>query len=602
MASDSLKIGTGQRHPIRTSRLKTEFDQGVSDTVKFYHVVHARPITMSLKFNLIDKHWIPVLNQKDGTIQDVGLRDLLVRAHELREIAHDSPLVVASLTTLLVALLQSALQGETQRQRDAEWKRLWNLGRFDESILDAYFEQWSDRFDLFSEKFPFYQTAGLEMEKTSSIERLMMAEWSGGIYANQSEISAAQTPPALAAMALIATQSFVIGLGIASKVKVAGKSLEVPRLTGGILMSGLTVWPTGANLFETLMLNTVTHERALEDAPCWELGFCEPLKLRDTPLEKSGNAENAPSRRVVSPHGICDLLTLQSRLIRLLPQSVDGEVFVPEIYFSQGRSFQSGNSTLAFHPFKLYEDNKKIGFLPLGVSEGKAIWRNSAALLSEERRKRDKLNNLAFVSRQARAGILQSPSRYSDAPFRASLDVVGLAVNPQNAASVLLWRHDRLPLPLALLLDENAESRVATAIGEADALAEEMRVRFSVVARALLMPERLGSGISPDPDDVKGLVNKFDPRRAFWPQLETPFLEFLTLLPDDYAAAHSAWQARVEKAANDSFGAACNALGDGPRAVVAVAQVYPNFSLEFLAAQKNNRAAKTTDKAKNLAA
>lgn len=541
---------------------------------------------MSPTFNLIDKSWIPVLT-KNGTIEDVGLRDLLARAHELREIAHDSPLVVASMTTLLVALLQSAWQGETQRQRDAEWKRLWNLGRFDKSVLDDYFEKWKDRFDLFHEEFPFYQTAGLEMEKTSSIERLMMAEWSGGIYANQSEISAAQTPPALAAMALIATQSFVIGLGIASKVKVAGQSLEVPRLTGGILMSGLTIWPKGASLFETLMLNTVPHERSLEDAPCWELDFNEPLKLRDTPLEKSSNkTEKAPSRKVVSPRGICDLLTLQSRLIRLLPQSINGEVFVPEIYFSQGRSFQSGNSTLAFHPFKLYEDNKKIGFLPLGVSEGKAIWRNSAALLSSERRKRDPLNNLAFISRQAAAGIL-------DSNFRASLDVVGLAVNPQNAASILLWRHDRLPLPLALLLDENAESRVATAIGEADALAEEMRARFAVVARALLMPERLGSGISPDPDDVKGLVNKFDPRRAYWPQLETPFLDFLTLLSDDYAAANDAWHAHIEKAANDSFRDTCNALGDGPRAVVAVSQVYPNFSLEFLAAQKNNRAAKT---------
>ena len=550
---------------------------------------------MKLSYDLLKEPWIPVLT-KDGTIEDVGLRDLLVRAHELREIAHDSPLVVASMTTLLVALLQSAWQEEEEDELDEEWKQLWKSGRFDPSVLDAYFEKWSDRFDLFHENFPFYQTAGLFMEKPSSIERLMMAEWSGGIYANQSEIGAARTPPALAAQALIATQSFVIGLGIASKVKVAGQSLEVPRLTGGVLMSGLTIWPRGANLFETLMLNTVPHERSLEDAPCWELDFNEPLKLRDTPLEKSaGKGENAPSRKVVSPRGICDLLTLQSRLIRLLPQSVDGEVFVPEIYFSQGRSFQSGNSTLAFHPFKLYEENKKIGFLPLGVSEGKAIWRNSAALLSSERRKRDPLNNLAFVAQQANAGVLNSD-------FRASLDVVGLAVNPQNAASVLLWRHDRLPLPLALLLDENAESRVATAIGEADALAEEMRARFAVVARTLLMPERLGSGISPDPDDVKGLVNKFDPRRAFWPQLETPFLEFLELLPDDYAAANAAWQARIEKAANDSFGAACNALGDGPRAVVAVAQVYPNFSLEFLAAQKNNRAAKTTAKNQKIAA
>ncbi|HZQ38177.1 MAG TPA: type I-E CRISPR-associated protein Cse1/CasA, partial [Dehalococcoidia bacterium] len=47
-------------------------------------------------FNLIEEPWVPVL-LPDGAPAEVSLGEALVRAHELREVADESPLVTASL-------------------------------------------------------------------------------------------------------------------------------------------------------------------------------------------------------------------------------------------------------------------------------------------------------------------------------------------------------------------------------------------------------------------------------------------------------------------------------------------------------------------------
>ena len=48
------------------------------------------------RFNLIDEKWIPV-RFPDGTRDELGIRDTLLRAKEIAAIEDPSPLVVASL-------------------------------------------------------------------------------------------------------------------------------------------------------------------------------------------------------------------------------------------------------------------------------------------------------------------------------------------------------------------------------------------------------------------------------------------------------------------------------------------------------------------------
>ena len=58
---------------------------------------------MTISFNLIDEPWIPCI--LDGTRVELGLRDVLAQAQQLREIRGDSPLETASLHRLLLAVL-----------------------------------------------------------------------------------------------------------------------------------------------------------------------------------------------------------------------------------------------------------------------------------------------------------------------------------------------------------------------------------------------------------------------------------------------------------------------------------------------------------------
>jgi CRISPR system Cascade subunit CasA len=61
-------------------------------------------------FNLLDQSWIPV-RMLDGRDQLLGVRATLRHAREIAAIEDASPLVVAALYRLLLAVLYRALQG-----------------------------------------------------------------------------------------------------------------------------------------------------------------------------------------------------------------------------------------------------------------------------------------------------------------------------------------------------------------------------------------------------------------------------------------------------------------------------------------------------------
>ena len=61
------------------------------------------------RFNLIDEKWIPV-RFLDGSRDELGIRDTLLRAKEIAAIEDSSPLVVTALHRFLLAVLYRALE------------------------------------------------------------------------------------------------------------------------------------------------------------------------------------------------------------------------------------------------------------------------------------------------------------------------------------------------------------------------------------------------------------------------------------------------------------------------------------------------------------
>ena len=136
-------------------------------------------------FNLVDEPWIRCLVQprapsgqrSAGAIEHLGLRETLVRAHELLGIAGDAPPVTAALYRLLLAVLHrcSGRSGSSGPEDVEQWEMLWQRGQFDSARVNAYLDHWRRRFDLFDDSQPFYQTAAREVskEKATSIAKLL---------------------------------------------------------------------------------------------------------------------------------------------------------------------------------------------------------------------------------------------------------------------------------------------------------------------------------------------------------------------------------------------------------------------------------------------
>jgi CRISPR system Cascade subunit CasA len=122
---------------------------------------------MSISFNLVDQPWIPCITVT-GDYQLLGLEQALLQAHQLRSLHDDSPLVLASLYRLLLAILHHNFGPEATEA----WAELCkeDLGGFDANTLNGYFHDRHryTRFDLFHTQRPFYQTTQIPLSTTDS--------------------------------------------------------------------------------------------------------------------------------------------------------------------------------------------------------------------------------------------------------------------------------------------------------------------------------------------------------------------------------------------------------------------------------------------------
>jgi len=120
------------------------------------------------EFNLIDEPWIPCIDSL-GKRVEYGIRDTLLKAHALREICDNSPLVTVAIHRLLLAILYRAYCGP---QDFRSWRDLYGEGALSQEQLEGYLDKWRMRFDLASSSYPFFQIGQLETNNATSVNRL----------------------------------------------------------------------------------------------------------------------------------------------------------------------------------------------------------------------------------------------------------------------------------------------------------------------------------------------------------------------------------------------------------------------------------------------
>jgi CRISPR system Cascade subunit CasA len=508
-------------------------------------------------FNLMDKKWIPCI-MLDGTHNDMGIKEVLFEASNISGVVDNSPLVTIALHRLLLAILHRSFERGYGPVDSMEWKRLWDRGTFDSELLTSYPDRYHHRFDLFDDKNPFYQCASLASDKVKvKSEPISVANLlhDSAIYLNKATLFDHSTEntmqslsPAEAARFLITFQCYAIGgFSSLSKPRIKGeesaKAAPIPWAKGAVCLV------KGRNLFETLMLNMIVLNPQDEepfvtdkgDKPAWEY-----------------DDEIVPEE--LSLRGYFHLLTWQSRRIKFLPETTEAdEVIIRNVLVRKGNQLPDGyylygkETMMAFRK-RINAAPGQDPWPPVNFREDKALWRDSLGLFQNVSDQSVRPKTINLIGDLVEHNVIPTIMLYD-------MSIFGL-ISAQ--ATISLWRHEHLPLPLQYLRGEESKA-LLNALREALDLAEDTAKALSrsawVFAREMLVPtkpsnERLS-------DNERKQVNNLSISLSltithpYWAALGIVFNHFMVELAEDKSEErmHSLreWAGEIRKAARNAF-------------------------------------------------
>lgn len=460
-----------------------------------------------MTYDLRHEPWI-TCELPDGSHRSVGLAELFGRAHEITRFYHPNPLSEASLMRILLALTHRLIDGPRNKRA---WKEAYEKGRFDADAINAYFEKWADRFDLFSEEHPFMQTAKLVLtdekkrcEKEPLPLSLLVHHVTTGNNATLFDHNLDEAPvsyaPAEAVYILLNAHAYALG-GIHKKSSNLFGYQQ--NCSHGTSVNGYQVFINGENLFESIMLNTLIYsgDKPMpvtgNDAPHWE-----------NPPVLSGEGV---------PGGYLDYLTFQGRNIRLVP---DGDGRVTKMHFACGRSLNEAVKE-PFVPTRTTKEGEKA----MNFSLEKAMWRDSGALFEHQGENFSiaPLTQLGTISREL-------------AQRKFSLSGYGII---NNKASPLAYRKETLPLPLEILEEDKIRIKISAAVEASEE--GQSRLRFGIKTFSEIA-EANADGLKAESETV------------YWAQLDLPFKQQLSDVAND--AYLSNWETIVQRVVNTAYEAA----------------------------------------------
>jgi len=491
---------------------------------------------MNASFNLVDEPWLPCVHL-DGAPVPLGLYEALAQAHTLRELQGENPLSTAALHRLLLAILHRCF-GPKDRK---EWSRLWRAGRWDAAALRAYFDQWRDRFDLFHDVYPFYQSAA-PLSDPQVLNRLSLTHaYNSTLFEHQASGESFFLPAVRAAEWLVTMQASGIGMGPPHNPYPAGP-----------LVNTLLVLVQGHNLFETLAFNLLEYDpRRSKPIPA-------PARDEDRPIWEYDENPYPPHPKQFYRPGYLGYLTFQVRTIHLHPALEDGVLGVRECALAQGSRWDNQNIE---DPMKVYVTLKKkdVGMLPLRLHEDRAMWRDAGALFRLQIRETDDAKYrppLAFdwLARHVEAGDVDRAQSYN---------YVTLGLCNSNAR-LDFFRQERMPLPLAyfdrLPEHEALEEQLRLALQRAEDVAMALRRAGRELAQWIVSPADRNKAHK---DGTNLVYARLNVEQRYWPRLEVPFHHFLRDLPTGHEAALAAWTATVQNTARRAFEQAADDV-EGP--------------------------------------
>lgn len=437
------------------------------------------------RFNLLEEKWIPV-RFPDGARDELGIGEVLRRSGEISVIEDPSPLVVAALHRLLLAVLYRALEGPTDIDQA---KALFRDGLPEGPIL-AYLERWRDRFWLFDEKYPFYQVPDYAPREHNGQQQwkpwtVLAAEHNADnskvLFDHVDNTKAGEIPSGSATRWLIACQTFALG----------GGKTDFQYARTGPSATAIMALPLGRSLQDTLLLSLVPENREVlvHDCPVWE-----------RKAETLASLQAGPKR---AANGWADLYTWSSRSVKLHP--VRNGAAIDGVLLASGVGWLPESMV---DPMLGYRIDEQRGKLPMQFRD-RGLWRDFDSLLPDELRLAPRVIEHAAALTRAHPG--RTPR---------SVLVLGQA---NDQAKVEYWRMERFVFPEALAGDRPIRGEIRQLLADAEAADRQLWSACSSYARHLL-----GRGDrEPAKRDITGFVRQLSASPWYWSTLEARFHDVL---------------------------------------------------------------------------
>ena len=546
-------------------------------------------------YNLIDEAWIPVSGHPSGATR-VSLREALVNAHQMRGVRHQSPLATAALHRFLVAAVHAAAWpgtgigpwGDTESQARSQWLARWTTGSLPAAAINAYLDRWHDRFFLLGGAHPFMQDARVADDLRNPPGVLALEIEAKGAKPLFFRGDSSLLDPGEAACQLLAMQSFALG-GLLTPDPAFGVAATKSAQGGAFTRaSAACMVVQGRTLFETLLLNCHglwpdapgPGQRRTGDRPTWE---------RDAPPD--------PRDREVTGH--LDLLTRRPRRIRLWHHLDDGGRAVVDgaavlkgevIPEASWQAWQAHETMAAFRALTDDErkDKTKPPFRAVRFREGRAVWRDSVALVQVAGAEAPALRSVAWLQPWLAPGDPDAGDAAGPLSHLAPLHILCLGlVNDQKKAE--MWRAESVQVPPRLVLDADARAELGASLVAAEDAGKAVRAATYALAGVIV-------GENPDKKDVGALADALDPTATYWGEMGRCYPAWLDTLAraplDDGGrrAVRHAWATHTWEAAHTAFGSLTSSLDRSADALRAVANAEPVLAARLLATLRETRA------------
>lgn len=487
-------------------------------------------------FDLWRSPWI-TLEMEGGGTERLGIEQTLLRAHEFRGILELSPLAVVGIHRLLTAILQQVFSPASEK----ELKDLWRIQQIPISVVADFAHKFGDRFDLFSEDKPFYQSRDIALipQKGANIKSIanMFPDIPSGTESTHYRHGGQEVQvfcPVCVASGLVSQPAFATSGGAGIKPSING----VPPTY---------VIPCGRNLLESLMLSLVLP------------GYQPSARSIDQDLVWWARDPLIPRSSEVISVGYLHSLTFQPRRIRLFPEFVEGNcsrcgeplsVGVRQMIFDMGE-FRHKEAPPWFDPFAAYKLNDPKPPIPIRPVEGKATWREYSNLFLKKGQSAPSVRHKAQEERTIRPAFLEQIAKIREGDTSLlSLRCVGMRTDMK--AKVFEWVDTGFEVPGSILANEDA----------AFLIDKGLQYSRDCAGTIVQVFRKSFGGSSKDANRYAQLKNAM--MDQYWRTLAIPFRSYVTGVSsaEDIEVPHEEWINIVTSLADECFRQAAEAIGD----------------------------------------